>query len=117
MAVRADASSESMTRFRREQLHLGAQGWVRRRAPAALATPHDGGVAAVLPLGGGGESPELRRLAADLRLECAGAAGGEVSVGGRRPKPGIAGVRTSDRQARPALAMGGRLFGRGRGVT
>ena len=117
MVVRAESPPELITRFRREQLRVGAQGWIRRRAPAALAALHNGGVAAVLPVAGGDESPELRRLAADLRLECAGAAGSAVSVGVGRPKPGIGGVRTSYREAEQALSMGARLFGGERVVT
>jgi len=116
LVVRIDGADEAITRFRREQLGVGAQGWIRRRAPSALATLHQGALAAVVPLGEDPQSDGLRRLASDLRLECAGAVGGEVSVGVGRSKPGIAGVRTSYREAEQALAMGVRLFGGGRVV-
>ncbi len=109
------------TRARRDQLMTGAQGWVRRRAPAALVTVRQGAVAAILPLPepAAGEPPaDLRRLAADLRLECSGALGNaDVSVGVGRPKAGIQGVRSSCREAEQALSMGARLYGAGRVIA
>ncbi|HET9050091.1 MAG TPA: helix-turn-helix domain-containing protein [Candidatus Dormibacteraeota bacterium] len=102
-------------RVRRDQLVLGAQGWIRRRAGGALAAVRQGALAAVLPLPPGAERPDIRRLAADLRLECAGAVGtGDVSVGVGRPKPGIPGVRASYREAEQGLTMGARLYGSGK---
>ena len=110
MVARLDGAGETIARSRRDALLTGGQGWVRRRAPGALVTVRQGGLAAVLPLG---ETPvDLRRLAADLRLECAGAAGvDEVSVGVGRAKPGFGGVRVSYREAEQAIGMGVRLFG------
>lgn len=106
------------SRARRDQLTTGAQGWIRRRAHAALATVRHGSVVAILPLPAttGSASPlDLGRLANDLRLECSGAVGNvEVSVGTGRPKPGIGGVRASYREAEQALTMGTRLYGAGR---
>lgn len=115
LVARQDNASDGSSRFRRDQLLLGAQGWIRRRAPAALATGRQGALAAVVPLPAGEELPDVRRLAADLRLECAGAlGGGDVSVGVGRAKPGISGVRASYREAEQALTMGARLYGGGR---
>lgn len=105
-------------RARRDQLTTGVQGWIRRRAPAALATVRHGAAAAILPLpapAAGAPAPDLRRLAGDLRLECSGALGNaDVSVGVGRPKPGIPGVRASQREAEQALTMGTQLYGPGR---
>ena len=117
LVARVDGPAEPVTRARRDQLLAGAQGWIRRRAPAALCALRQGAAVAVLPLPAGGEPVDLRRLAADLRLECAGAAGAEVSVGVGRPKEGIAGVRASYREAEQSLTMGVRLFGSGRTVA
>lgn len=115
LVARPDGSPDQFTRSRRDQLLTGAQGWIRRRAPAALATVRQGGVTAILPMSGDEPVPDLRRLAADLRLECAGAlAGADVSVGLGRPKRGIPGVRASAREAEQALTMGTRLYGPGR---
>ena len=117
MVARPDATGEQAPRVRGDQLVAGAQGWIRRRSPAALATLRQRAVAAVVPLVEGQPAVDLRRLAADLRLECAGAVGGEVSVGLGRAKPGIAGVRGSYREAEQALTMGTRLFGGARVVA
>jgi purine catabolism regulator len=117
MVARPDATGEQAPRVRGDQLMAGAQGWIRRRSPAALATLRQRAVAAVVPLVEGQPAVDLRRLAADLRLECAGAVGGEVSVGLGRAKPGIAGVRSSYREAEQALTMGTRLFGGARVVA
>ena len=117
MVARPDGGSEQVPRVRGDQLVAGAQGWIRRRAPAALATLRQRAVAAVVPMVDGQPAVDLRRLAADLRLECAGSVGGEVSVGLGRPKPGIAGVRASYREAEQALTMGTRLFGGARVVA
>jgi purine catabolism regulator len=115
LVARQDSAADGSSRVRRDQLLTGAQGWIRRRAPAALATVRQGALAAVLPLPPGEEMPDVRRLAADLRLECAGAlGGGEVSVGVGRAKPGIAGVRASYREGEQSLTMGARLYGGGR---
>ena len=115
LVARQDSAADGSSRVRRDQLLVGAQGWIRRRAPAALATVRQGALATVLPLPAGDEPPDIRRLAADLRLECAGAlGGGEVSVGVGRAKPGIGGVRASYREAEQALTMGTRLYGGGR---
>jgi PucR family transcriptional regulator, purine catabolism regulatory protein len=101
----------------RHQLLRGGQGWMQRRAQGALCTVRSGVLAAVVPLPGAGDAAALQRLAADLRMECAGAVGSEqVSVGVGRPKPGITGVRASYREADQALTMGSRLFGGGRVV-
>jgi len=102
----------------RHQLLRGGHGWIQRRATAALCTVRGGALAAVVPLpAGDGNSATLQRLAADLRMECAGSVGTEqVSVGVGRPKPGIAGVRASYREADQALTMGIKLFGGGRVV-
>jgi PucR family transcriptional regulator, purine catabolism regulatory protein len=106
----ADASARN-----RHQLLLAGHGWIKRRAPGALCTLRGGALVAVLPHPEEPESPALRRLASDLRMECAGALGSEqVAVGVGRPKPGIAGVRASYREADQALTMGMRLFGPGR---
>jgi purine catabolism regulator len=76
-----------------------------------------GALAAVLPLGAERDARAVHRLAADLRLDCAGAVGSDqVLVGVGRPKPGIGGVRASYREADQALTMGQRLFGGGRVV-
>jgi PucR family transcriptional regulator, purine catabolism regulatory protein len=117
MVARPDTAAEQAPRVRGDQLVAGAQGWIRRRSPAALATLRQRGVAAVVPLVEAQPGVDLRRLAADLRLECAGAVGAEVSVGLGRSKPGIAGVRASYREAEQALTMGTRLFGGGRVVA
>jgi purine catabolism regulator len=117
MVARPDGSTEQAPRVRGDQLVAGAQGWIRRRAPSALATLRQRAVAAVVPLVDGQPAVDLRRLAADLRLECAGAVGGEVSVGLGRAKPGLAGVRGSYREAEQALTMGTRLFGGARVVA
>lgn len=115
LVARQDSATDGSARVRRDQLLLGAQGWIRRRAGTALATVRQGALAAVLPLPSGEPAPDLQRLAADLRLECAGAIGSDdVSVGLGRPKPGIAGVRASYREAEQALTMGTRLYGGGR---
>ncbi len=107
-----DASARS-----RHQLLLAGHGWIKRRAPGALCTVRGGALAAVVPHADPADSAQLRRLAADLRMECAGAVGSEqVSVGVGRPKRGIAGVRASYREADQALTMGTRLFGPGRVV-
>jgi purine catabolism regulator len=117
MVARADTGGEQPPRVRGDQLVAGAQGWIRRRSPVALATLRQRAVAAVVPLVEGQAAVDLRRLASDLRLECAGAVGVDVSVGLGRPKPGIAGVRASYREAEQALTMGTRLFGGGRVVA
>lgn len=117
MVVRPDGTGDQAPRVRGDQLVAGAQGWIRRRAPAALATLRQRAVAAVVPLVEGQPAVDLRRLAADLRLECAGSVGGDVSVGLGRPKPGIGGVRASYREAEQALTMGTRLFGGARVVA
>jgi PucR family transcriptional regulator, purine catabolism regulatory protein len=117
MVARPDAGPEQAPRVRGDQLVAGAQGWIRRRSPAALAALRQRAVAAVVPITEGQAAIDLRRLAADLRLECAGAVGVEVSVGLGRPKPGIAGVRASYREAEQALIMGTRLFAGGRVVA
>jgi PucR family transcriptional regulator, purine catabolism regulatory protein len=117
MVARPDGGSDQSPRVRGDQLVAGAQGWIRRRSTAALATLRQRAVAAVVPLVEGQPVVDLRRLAADLRLECAGAVGGEVSVGLGRQKPGIAGVRASYREAEQALLMGTRLFGGARVVA
>jgi purine catabolism regulator len=115
LVARQDSGADGSSRVRRDQLLVGAQGWIRRRAPAALATVRQGALAAVLPLPAGDDAPDVRRLAADLRLECAGAlGGGEVSVGVGRAKPGIPGVRASYREGEQSLTMGARLYGGGR---
>jgi purine catabolism regulator len=116
LIARQDSLPESGTsRARRDQLIAGGSGWIRRRAPAALATVRQGALAAILPITAGDPAPDLRRLAGDLRLECSGALGaGDVSVGIGRPKGGIPGVRSSYREAEQALTMGVRLFGGGR---
>jgi purine catabolism regulator len=112
LLVRRDGSGDAMTRTGRDQLMLGAQGWIRRRAPNALVAIRQGALAAVVPIPAEATPPDIRRLAADLRLECAGAIGtGDVSVGIGRAKPGIGGVRASYREADQALSMGTRLFG------
>jgi PucR family transcriptional regulator, purine catabolism regulatory protein len=117
LVARPDGGPEAQLRARRDQLGVAAQGWIRRRAPTALATLRQGSVTAVLPLAAGADPPDLRRLAADLRLECTGAAGTEVSVGIGRNKPGIDGVRASYREAEQAVTMGTQLFGGGRTVA
>ncbi len=115
LVVRQDSATDGSSRVRRDQLLVGAQGWIRRRAESALATVRQGALAAVLPLPPEEPTPDLVRLAADLRLECAGAIGADdVSVGLGRPKPGIAGVKASYREAEQALTMGSRLYGGGR---
>ncbi|MFN2568986.1 MAG: PucR family transcriptional regulator [Candidatus Dormibacteria bacterium] len=91
-----------------------ARGWVRRRASAALVTLHQGAVCAIIPSPADGHGM-VGRLAHDLRLECAQAAGRPgLSVGVGRPKPGVTGVRASHREAEQALTLGHRLFGGGR---
>ncbi|HEX6493506.1 MAG TPA: helix-turn-helix domain-containing protein [Candidatus Dormibacteraeota bacterium] len=117
MVARPDGGGDQVPRVRGDQLVAGAQGWIRRRCPAALATLRQRAVAAVVPLVDGQPALDLRRLAADLRLECSGAVAGEVSVGLGRAKPGIAGVRASYREAEQALTMGTRLFGGARVVA
>jgi purine catabolism regulator len=122
LIARPDGAADAgPSRARRDQLTTGAQGWIRRRAPAALATVRQGAVVAILPLPtapAAGTPVDLGRLAADLRLECSGATGNaELSVGAGRPKPGIAGVRASYREADQALTMGVRLFGPGRVIS
>jgi purine catabolism regulator len=118
LVARPDGPIEAASRSRRDQLMVGGQGWIRRRAPAALATVRQGALAVVLPLPPDGTVPDVRRLAADLRLECAGAVGsGDVSVGIGRNKPGIAGVRASYREAEQAVTMGTRLFGGGAAIS
>jgi len=116
LVARVEASADSGRA--RHQLLRGGHGWILRRAPAALCTVRSGALAAVVPLSAGdGEPAALQRLAADLRMECTGAVGSEqISVGVGRPKPGIAGVRASYREADQALTMGIRLFGGGRVV-
>jgi len=115
LLARAGEGGADASQRIRHQLVLAGHGWIKRRAPGALCTVRGGALAAVVPHVEPLESPALRRLAADLRMECAGAVGGEeVSVGVGRPKPGIAGVRASYREAEQALAMGVRLFGPGR---
>jgi purine catabolism regulator len=114
LVVRRDGVAEASNRVVRDQLMLGAQGWIRRRATHALAAIRQGALAAVLPVPSDGAVLDIRRLAADLRLECAGAVGsGDVSVGVGRAKAGIGGVRASYREAEQALTMGTRLFGGG----
>ena len=118
LLARADGITDgAASRARRDQLTTGAQGWIRRRAQAALATVRQGAVVAILPLPsttGGAPPLDLGRLANDLRLECSGALGNiDVSVGVGRPKPGIGGVRASYREAEQALTMGSRLYGAG----
>jgi len=114
LLARTADSADASPRIR-HQLLLAGQGWIKRRAPGALCTVRSGALAAVVPHPEAVESPQLRRLAADLRMECAGAVGSEqVSVGAGRPKPGIAGVRAGYREAEQALTMGTRLFGPGR---
>jgi PucR family transcriptional regulator, purine catabolism regulatory protein len=114
LLARAAEAADASPRIR-HQLLLAAHGWIKRRAPGALCTVRGGALAAVLPHPDAAETPQLRRLAADLRMECAGAVGSEqVSVGAGRPKPGFAGVRASYREAEQALTMGTRLFGPGR---
>ena len=114
LLARVDADADGATARSRHQMLVAGHGWIRRRAPGALCTVRNGALAAVVPLGAETEeegAAALRRLAADLRLECAGAVGSErVSVGMGRPKQGIAGVRMSYREAEQALAMGSRLF-------
>jgi PucR family transcriptional regulator, purine catabolism regulatory protein len=117
MVARPDGGTDQVPRVRGDQLVAGAQGWIRRRCPAALATLRQRAVAAVVPLVDGQPALDLRRLAADLRLECSGAVAGEVSVGLGRAKPGIGGVRASYREAEQALTMGTRLFGGARVVA
>jgi purine catabolism regulator len=115
LVARVD-SGDTSARMR-HQLLLAGHGWIKRRAPGALCTVRGGGLAAVVPHAEPVETPALRRLAADLRMECAGAVGDDaVSVGIGRPKPGIGGVRASYREADQALTMGTRLFGSGRVV-
>lgn len=115
LIARQDGGVDSSLRVRRDQLTTGAKGWVQRRAPTALTTVRQGALTAILPLSGVEPPPDLRRLAGDLRMECAGALGGaEVSVGVGRPKSGITGVRSCYREAEQALVMGVRLFGPGR---
>jgi purine catabolism regulator len=117
LVARLDGAPDTSSRVR-HQLLVAGQGWIRRRAPGALCTVRGGGLAAVVTHQEPIESAALRRLAADLRLECAGAVGSDaVSVGLGRPKPGIAGVRASYREADQALTMGTRLFGAGRVVS
>jgi len=117
LVARLDGAPDTSSRVR-HQLLVAGQGWIRRRAPGALCTVRGGGLAAVVTHQEPIESVALRRLAADLRLECAGAVGSDaVSVGLGRPKPGIAGVRASYREADQALTMGTRLFGSGRVVS
>jgi len=114
MLARVDAGPDASPR-NRHQLMLAGHGWIKRRAPGALCTVRGGALAAVVPLQETDESPAVRRLAADLRMECAGAVGSDqVSVGVGRAKPGIGGVRASYREADQALTMGTRLFGPGR---
>jgi purine catabolism regulator len=116
LVARVHGNTDASPRIR-HQLLLAGQGWIKRRAPGALCTVRGGALAAVVPHAEVEETPALRRLAADLRMECAGAVGSEqVSVGMGRPKPGIAGVRASHREADQALTMGTRLFGAGRVV-
>jgi len=110
--ARPDQPAETVARPRRDQLAAAGQSWMRRRAPAALTVARPAGLAVVLPLGDG--DLDLHRLARDLRLDCAGALGGDdVSVGMGRPKAGIPGVRASFREAEQALRLGLRLFGGG----
>ncbi len=117
LVARLDGAPDTSSRVR-HQLLVAGQGWIRRRAPGALCTVRGGALAAVVTHQEPIESAALRRLAADLRLECAGAVGSDaVSVGLGRPKPGIAGVRASYREADQALTMGTRLFGSGRVVS
>jgi len=114
LVARAEGGASS--RAQHELLRAG-HGWIQRRANGALCTVRSGGLAAVVPLAEGRDEAALARLAADLRMECAGAVGTEqVSVGAGRPKPGIGGVRASYREAEQALTMGMRLFGGGRVV-
>jgi PucR family transcriptional regulator, purine catabolism regulatory protein len=116
LVARLDGAVEAGARVRHQML-LAGHGWIRRRSPGALCTVRGGGLAAVVPHHEAIETAALRRLASDLRLECAGAVGSdEVSVGLGRPKPGIGGVRASYREAEQALTMGTRLFGAGRVV-
>jgi purine catabolism regulator len=116
LVARVDGALDASTR-NRHQLLLAGHGWIKRRAPGALCTVRGGALAAVVPHSEPIETAALRRLAADLRMECAGAVGSEhVSVGLGRPKPGIGGVRASYREADQALTMGTRLFGAGRVV-
>lgn len=112
----ARAESGGGQRVQHELVRAG-HGWISRRAQGALCTVRSGALAAVVPLGDEHDLAALHRLAADLRLECAGAVGSEqVAVGVGRPKPGISGVRASYREAEQALTMGLRLFGGGRVV-
>jgi len=115
MVVRIEGTADNGRA--RHQLLRGGHGWIQRRATGALCTVRSGALAAVVPLPSDADTPTLQRLAADLRLECAGSVGTEqVSVGVGRPKPGITGVRASYREADQALTMGTRLFGGGRVV-
>jgi len=115
LVARAEVGGASQ-RLQHELVRAG-HGWIQRRAHGALCTVRSGGLAAVVPLGDEHDLVALHRLAADLRLECAGAVGSEqVAVGMGRPKPGIGGVRASYREAEQALTMGLRLFGGGRVV-
>jgi purine catabolism regulator len=115
LVARADPGSGA-ARAQHELLRAG-HGWIQRRAPGALCTVRSGALAAVLPLGAERDARAVHRLAADLRLDCAGAVGSDqVLVGVGRPKPGIGGVRASYREADQALTMGQRLFGGGRVV-
>jgi purine catabolism regulator len=117
LLARVDAPVKDASARNRHQMLLAGHGWIKRRAAGALCTVRGGALAAVLPHLEEAETPALRRLAADLRMECAGAVGSDqVSVGVGRPKPGIGGVRASYREAEQALTMGTRLFGPGRVV-
>lgn len=107
LVVRPDGDGPS--RARRDQLATAARAWAQRCAPQALTTLRQGALVVVLPVGEEGSDP--RRLAADLRRTCAGAIGGEVSVGLGRVKRGVGGVRESYREAEQALGMSRRLGG------
>jgi len=83
-----------------------AQRWAQRRQLHALAAAHQG---AVVVIAGAGQS-DLRRAAAELAADCRSvAANVPMAVGIGRPKPGLAGVHASHREAEQALGMGLKL--------
>ena len=84
-----------------------SQRWAQRRELPVVAAAHQGAVTVIA----GAAVSDPRRAAAELAADCRAAAGAPVVVGVGRPKHGLAGIRTSHREAEQAIVMGARLNG------
>ena len=90
---------------------------VAHRKMPALVSSHSGAVCVILLLEGGDEA-STARVVETIRAECERVtADPATSLGVGRPHAGVAGIRTSFREAEQALAMGRRVLGTGRAVS